>query len=278
MGSIEVSSDAGTVSECTTAGGAASGSGTVSTVSSIAKAAPTGFFNCLKCKKQKSLVEISVRPNVCNADNNAYAALTKRWAKNRQLKVWWEGLSDPQQVDWYVKQSAHPSGVKRCFDELTYVETATTAIEHVNGEVDRLLPWKIFRRNGLMSGQTEMQLEKEFVDLTTNARAECRFVRGEWLVPEFQGMDVRKDKREIQAQVNMRSAVITSSEQLATLNRSGQILLENFATSCPQISMAPSTDGPKTDAGVQDQPVGALPINIILQQVHREVGQRTHTY
>ena len=55
-------------------------------------------------------------------------------------------------------------------------------------DVDRFVPWHVFKREGLATGREVLQLEKEFQDMVDDPTVECIHRRGQWLVPFYEGV------------------------------------------------------------------------------------------
>jgi hypothetical protein len=232
---------------------------------------PLGFFLCKCCKRQLPLAALCPsRPNTCHKDNCSYKALAQRWSKNRQLKAWWETLSDDLKVAWYQKQQALPQGTKRSFDEIIYEETTITDQSTNEKDLDALVPWSVFLRNKTVEGMQKHDIELEWTRLTTSPDTEAVFRRGQWLVPEWQGLLRENETRHTQRTNAIRRAHVSTSEQLASLQTGGSSLLQQYKDSYspPQQQYA---QAPVSDASVSDQPVSASPNDIMMQQIHREV-------
>ena len=53
----------------------------------------------MKCRRQWPLNNMDkTRVNVCKPCNASYKSLSRRWASHRQLKQWWDNLTDDQRV------------------------------------------------------------------------------------------------------------------------------------------------------------------------------------
>ena len=217
------------------------------------------------------MVQMSAKTNVCILDNASYAALSKKWGKNRSLKVWWDKLPPVEQVDWYNKQQQVPAGTKRKFDEITYRECSTNSVDNVDNEMDHFKTWTQFLRDGINEGKNLLTLEKEWADLTEGPHTEAIWVRNQWLVPEFNGVMRGRETRNGQRQDIERSVAVASSEQLTTLVAQGQALLNQYSNSiAPAMQQTPAQ--PTTNASVGDQPTTTTPTDIMLQQAHREAS------
>ncbi len=71
-------------------------------------------------------------------------------AGNTKLKTWWNALKAPQQTSWLLRwQQLDPK--RRC--ELTqYVETTIAAQELVEDDIDRFVPYDVWRRGKKFGG------------------------------------------------------------------------------------------------------------------------------
>jgi hypothetical protein len=174
-----------------------------------------GRFKCHKCEKTHAVTDMCTgRYGCCTRCHNNYKALVHRWSSCRKLKTWWTGLSKEQQVSWYVKQQEVPAGAKRKFETLMYSEHDVNNSYRLNEDVDRFIPWHVFKREGLASGREERLLEKEFQDMVDDPTVECIHRRGQWLVPFYEGV-LRKSGQQHGTQSSAhRQVTVESGEHL----------------------------------------------------------------
>ena len=62
------------------------------------------------------------KAGVCHKDVLSYKSISDRWKNNRQMKSWFDALSEQETIDWYVKQQQLPAGTKRKFTDVQYTE------------------------------------------------------------------------------------------------------------------------------------------------------------
>ena len=247
------------------------GRDTLKLSSSASSSTSIGQFRCKCCRRVLPVCEQCVsRPGVCIKDNASYKSIAQRWNKQRQLKIWWDSLDDDQKANWYLKQHTIGNGVKRKFDEITYAERSIQSTTAQESFVDMMIPWSIYKRNGLTEGTDLVQLEREFKALVERPDTEAVFARGQWHVPEYIG--IRREHIESVAQ-NIeveRSALIHTPQQLELLQASGRQLLQQFgSTITPPLQVAPA-GLPAVDAVPSDQPSRAQPVDVIAQFAQRE--------
>jgi len=192
-----------------------------------------GRFKCHKRERTHPVLDMcSGRYGCCIRCHNNYRALSNRWSNCRKLKQWWQGLRKEQQVAWFVKQQEVPAGAKRKFDCLAYAEHGINSSYRLNEDVDRFIPWHVFRREGIASGRCEPELEKEFQDLVDDPTVECIHRRGQWLVPFYEGV-VRKTGQQHGTQtVAFRQVNVETGEHLQQLLNSGSTLHDQFIATC----------------------------------------------
>ncbi len=255
-------------------GGSASSGGSVATLSHQEKTRLTmdGRFQCSKCVKVYMVADMSQsRAGVCGRCHSAYNGLQKRWNQNRKLRSWWNEQTKEQQINWFQKQHDVPVGAKRKFDLLQYSEQATKSAFRSEADVDRFVPWSVFRREGLACGRSEQELEKEFQDRVDDPTCEAVQRRGQWLVPVYEGMERRTGEESKQAMTAMRTAVVVNNDQLVQLQHGGGALRSQFLESCEQTKTGKDLEKSGWVQGqVSDQPVMNAPMDVISKAVARE--------
>ena len=242
--------------------------GSASTPTSSASAQ----FTCSKCKKVMPRSQMSTRPGVCKVDGAAYKSLCDRWTKNRKLKSWWVGLNEEEQRLWFVKQQTNPAGTKRRFADVEYQEKTSTSVGALEDEVDLFMTWARFKREGSQGGKQVEDLELEWADLVSDPSVEAIMRRGQWLVPEFQGVERRKRKATTQEHSASRGREVDDENQLAILRQSGEDLLNKFSASVAAPLRPLPADVPSVpDVTPADQPMSSAPTDFILHTINREV-------
>ena len=188
-------------------------------------------FHCSKCLQNRPISMLRVRSGqkVCEDDVRSYTSLQARWTTNRQLRVWWKTLPDDQKVTWYIKQQGAEFGRKRTVEEMMYSEFEEETAKASRMELDDLIPWRIYRRRAIADGTSSAQAAYDFVALIQNNQVACEFIRGEWHVPEYQGVR-REAGSEHRAGTSVnRNAKVNSAEQLQQLTCGGRALVEKQA-------------------------------------------------
>ncbi len=231
-----------------------------------------GRFKRIKCEKTHQVAEMcSARYGCCVRCHNAYRSLTNRWGTCRKLRQWWTGLTKEQQVAWFVKQQDVPAGVKRKFDQLCYAGHDVNTSYRTNEDVDRFVPWHVFRREGVASGRCEAELEKEFQDMVDDPNVECIHRRGQWLVPFFEGVFRRTGEGHTTETWAFRQTTVQSSEHLSQLHHQGNCLHDQFVESCvpTKTSLVYENSG-WVQGQVSDQPVLPDTQGVISRAIARE--------
>jgi hypothetical protein len=163
-----------------------------------------------------------------------------------------------------------PAGTKRSYDEIAQSHKSQKASTFEEDETEPMINWAMFKRWGLLEGTSLIALENDWKDKTSSADTEAVFRRGEWHIPDYQGFRRGMKTTTTQMVETERRANITFSDQLGALTQSGHVLLQQFAASHRQVQ-APLVAGiPITDATVSDQPVTPAPLDVMMQQMHRE--------
>ena len=184
-------------------------------------------------------------------------------------------LTEEGQTQWYRKWQTVEKGQKRRFDECNYIEQQTDEAVKQEGAVDKYIPWRIFRRNGFLDGASEAELIKDFQGMVQDPHITCKFERGEWLVPEFQGTESFIGSRGVSSTSMSRSALVQSQTQLNQLLLSGRQMLANqvvaFISAAQSSSPAPPLTNPQCRARIEDQPPAQDAPKLFSNAVQREV-------
>ena len=111
-------------------------------------------FRCAKCNKVLPMTDMSPhRRNVCIKDTRSYKSLTERWAKNRTLKIWWDGLQPDARINWFCKNQECQPGEKRKYGEITHGDSSIQQEHMGEEELDHFIPWDLFEEKGLRRGR-----------------------------------------------------------------------------------------------------------------------------
>ena len=96
--------------------------------------------------------------------------------------------------------------------------------------------------------------------------------RGQWLVPEFQGVERRKKKATTQEHTSSRCKVVEDEYNLAILRQSGEELINKFSNSiAPPLRPLPADMPSVADVTPADQPMSTAPQDFVLHTINREV-------
>ena len=194
-----------------------------------------------------------------------------RWATARALKAMWDAMSEEQQVEWYRKQQAIPVGSKRKYDFVEYNDASTKESLNQRLAIDGFMPWKKFKLEGLIESKTLRELELEWKALVEDPLVGAIWERGQWLVPEFQGVQLMSGTRESQSSTLSRGSQITSQEQLQGMIEAGDLQRNAFNAQCTGAIVPPPTNTPVVDATSADQPQVRPPADILGKVIMKEV-------
>ena len=152
-----------------------------------------------------------------------------------------------------------------------YAEHDVTKSYRVQEDIDSLVPWHVFRREGTASGRAEANLEHEFQDMVDDPNVECVHRRGRWLVPFFEGVYRRTGEGHTTETRAYRQTTVQSSEHLGQLRRQGNCLHDQFMESCvpTKTSLEYESSG-WVQGQVGDQPVAPETQGVISRAVARE--------
>ena len=232
---------------------------------------PVGQFWCKKCDSACASCDLSKgKKDECRKDAASYKALTDRWANDRKLREWFHNMLPHQKVEWYRKQQSLQAGTKRRFDLMEFSEGSRHVVGTGDKELDHFKTWSSFLRDGLQGGSSVQTLEASWTEHITNHKNECLFVRGQWLVPEFQGVVREKSDMRLEENMLARTAVIRDSTQLGELTATSEKLLTSFKDSvdAPKIEMPRQ---PYVDARVEEMPASSSACPVVGRSILREV-------
>ena len=237
-------------------------------------------FQCSKCLLPKPIAQLRIRSGqkVCEGDVRSYASIQTRWAGNRELRSWFKGLTPLDRVDWYVKQQQNDTGKKRNIDSMMYNDTYSNKAIRREGEIDVFIPWRIYRRRALADGEDATQAAYNFINSIQNNRVSCRFHRGEWHVPEYQGLRIETGQELAQGHTVNRGGVVETAAELAERTIVGESLLKKQIDAnqgCSnQAQNALRADTPSINASMAAQPAIVPQVSIVMAELNHAV---THT-
>ena len=233
-------------------------------------------FFCGKCQWNQPMSVLRIRSGakICEMDVRAYGGLQARWNANRQLRSWWKDLPNDKKVEWYRNRQQSETGKKRTADELMHGDFSKDAAFEDKAELDELIPWRIYRRRAMQDGDSEPQAAVDFVNIIKNNQVNCLFHRGEWHVPEYQGVQRKAGRRSEHGSQDQRGYRVQSSAELANLSAaSGQAVerqLQSLQAASQQGSRALRSDTPAIMAGQAQQPAMAPAADIVLAGIVQE--------
>lgn len=230
-------------------------------------------FTCAKCRLEWSMSVAVQKGNQiwCEKDNRTYNALVTRWARNPKLKKWWTSLSPVEQQKWFVTWQQHDP--KRRFELLQYIESTIVAQELIEDDVDRFVPFSVWRRDRLLESpdMNDELLSNEWRGLIDSMRHECLFRRGQWLMPRYEGLERRSRTKISQQQQLMRSADLSDPDSITALWQSGQSTLNRFREQMPAVQAPPSHfPDPVVSAAPHDMPQAPEVPNLMFEAIKRE--------
>lgn len=234
-------------------------------------------FQCSKCLLNKPIAQLRIRSGqkCCEGDVRSYGSIQHRWTGNRELRAWFKGLAPQDRVDWYVKQQQNDTGKKRSLDEMTFSDTYSNKAICREGEIDECIPWRIYRRRAIADGEDATQAAYTFINLIQNNRVNCRFHRGEWHVPEYQGLRIETGKEVAQGHTVTRGGAVVTAAELAERIADGEGMLkkqvETIQSHANQGQDALRTDNPSINAALASQPTIVPNVSIVMAELNRGV-------
>ena len=231
----------------------------------------TFTFLCPKCQRQCPVSQARARgaQTWCAADNNSYAALQQRWARNRKLKDWWNGLNAADQTKWFQKWQQFDT--RKRFDTLKFIERTVESFEMIEDDVDAWMTYDKFYLEKKLLGLADPAIEGQWRDIVNGRRAECIYRRNQWLIPRYEGFERRVRRRLSQELESQRSISVEDAEQLTNLLLRGRETLMQARGSVQPTLTIEGRAGPSVISTPGDQPAGPQPANMMLDNVEREV-------
>ena len=103
-----------------------------------------GYLKWNRCALAKPIQQMSdSKRGVCKPDVKTYKSISARWARDRNLKSWFDNMGPAEMQNWYRQKQSGPTGQKRKFDECNYQEGSTQSSYTDAGEIDNWIPWEV---------------------------------------------------------------------------------------------------------------------------------------
>ena len=211
-------------------------------------------FNCLDCKQLLPTSMMSfTKKDRCTKDVASYKSLCDKWGRVRQLRAWWAALAAEQKVEWFRKHQRAEPGTKRRFDDCEYKEKSETAVADIDDEVDMAIPWWRYRDEQVPLGKSLVEVQLEWQRLVDAPGSGAFMRRGEWVLPRFYGVELRKRKSESNSMETSRAKRFKSAEEHAELRAGGQALLDRYTSTIKARSgPSDSVEMPEVERSVED--------------------------
>jgi len=191
---------------------------------------------------------------------------------NPKLKEWWKNMKLAEKTEWWRRwQKLNAKGRS---DVMAFIEKGIVAQELLQDEIDAFITFDKWC-DGKGTNFTEAQLLERWVSEIESCKSECLFLRGQWLLPRFEGVERRNRTRHSQEISMYRQVNIHSAEQMTQLWQAGQQALERFKGSIrPPTSAAPLRVDPAVHARLEDMPTVTRPKDALFDSISREVTMR----
>jgi hypothetical protein len=204
----------------------------------------------------------------CVKDNRSYQTLVSRWKTNPVLKAWWKKLAPHQQRDWFLKwQSMTP---KERFQHITYAEAYEDAHEDIEDEIEKFIPFGTYEEKYIRTLTPDVILQN-WLDIIEENQSECKYRRGQWLIPEYKGIERRVRSRRTEQISTTRTADIEDDNQLLSHLAAGRSRLARLREQAPQSVIPARNTGPIATSRPTDQPQRPEPQGLLVDTIHREV-------
>lgn len=130
------------------------------------------------------------------ACKSEYKYLSDRWRTNKSLKTWYQEMTKEQRHQWYQQRKKSKQGCKRrSFDDIGYSEQHVQETAEEEQDVDNDIPWSTFQRNRLVEGKSTEDIATEWKCALQDPSILKRKHRGQWLVHEWGGLQVKRIRK-----------------------------------------------------------------------------------
>ena len=139
-----------------------------------------------------------------------YGCLCRRWSSDAAVKMWWTAKSDDEKATWYIAHHA-VDGSQGEVRPLQVERLETKAVGVQNNDMDNYIPFKVFKRNGLMEGKSVVEIEKEWMAMLRDESVLKVEKRGAIYLYDSTVLTVNRfDKSETGVSVQASADVLTS--------------------------------------------------------------------
>ena len=227
-------------------------------------------FDCNKCKLRLPFSMMSkFKPGCCESDQRSYKSLTERWAKCRSLKDWFQNLGEEERTAWYLRHQGR--GIKRNFDEIAICSKGESFACGYENEIDAFITWTEFKRYGLLEGKPLKTIVEEWDKALMDAGSEAKFVRGQWLLPEFKGVQrISSQGTRVSAETS-RSSAVDSAEKLLALRQQADAAVAEFHGTFKPAKCYVGEAEPQVDVDPAMMPTTRHFENTMARHIDREV-------
>ena len=154
---------------------------------------------------------------------------------------------------------------------LSFIERGIKAFELIEDEIDRWITYDAWCQ-GKPSTWSESQLEQRWLEELQSCKTECLYIRNQWLMPRFEGVERRRRSRTTQEIEIFRQVDIRNAESMEQLWQSGVAGLERWQAAMPTVSVAaPLRNDPSTSVRPEDMPLRVEPQLPLCDSIAREV-------
>ena len=237
----------------------------------------SGTFPCKRCKLVLPMAYMdALKAGVCKKDVLSYKSISDRWQKDRRLKTWWDSLGDSGIVNWYVTQHDLKQGEKRKLD-VQYLDQSKRTKLSSEMDVDRLIPFDVFWEKAANKHKDFPTATRDFMSIVESNAADCRYERGQWVVPHWEGIEIKRGAELAQSSITNRVALdVVGPEALKQHMEAGQRLLDQFAGGFQPVKgsgVLTALDAPQSStACTADMPRSSIPADVMAAAAHREVA------
>jgi hypothetical protein len=222
-----------------------------------------------------SLMVMRSNQKICQPCVNSYSSLANRWKTNKNLKLWWASLGEVGQADWYRKQHGS-SNMKRKFENIGYSESSSHSDERTKHAVGDMIPLNIFIRRKTLEGLSAAMATQEFQRLVDDKHTLAEFTRGQWHVPDYQGLQRKTGETDSTMYKISRGGAVDNLEQLSEYLASAEQQSANMSRHLEQASELlappPPPSAVKITGDIRDQPTIKPVEQPMLELARREVG------
>lgn len=209
-------------------------------ISLLKKSQPASGPTCCKCglrgnattanDKYDIKIGVSAKTTQHVACHRSYGALTRRWAKDPAVKVWWESKGEDDKAQWYLGRLATERKMGEdhslCIDVVSSQSSATGNETRGRDAYITFRDWCIEEKI-LNPGISMVELQAQWNQLITSGSTPKLWDRGQWLLGQYKGVVSDDIDSNMTTVTTTRSSKCRDATSLRAARSDGQNLIRD---------------------------------------------------